>query len=177
MIRLYQGDNKDGLADYDRALQCDPADAYSWNNRGQARMRLGDKQGAIADFRKALDINRACAPPAMACSSSALHHRPACRQPAFMRKILPVASCGRSRHAYVLEQTYAPMRPDLVRYRNVFDRGPLTYASFSREVTYVGLSFLQYAPSVGRLVWHAAWRGDRGVAMVSVPVQSRDHGC
>jgi hypothetical protein len=41
MIRLYQGDNKDGLADYDRALQCDPADAYSWNNRGQARMRPG----------------------------------------------------------------------------------------------------------------------------------------
>jgi len=57
MIRLYQGDNKGGLADYDKALQYDPADAYSWNNRGQARMRLGDKQGAIADFRKALEID------------------------------------------------------------------------------------------------------------------------
>ena len=28
MIRLYQGDNKGGLADYDKALQYDPADAY-----------------------------------------------------------------------------------------------------------------------------------------------------
>ena len=56
MIRLYQGDNKGGLADYDKALQYDPADVFSWNNRGQARMRLGDKQGAIADFRKALEL-------------------------------------------------------------------------------------------------------------------------
>ena len=39
------------------ALQYDPADAYSWNNRGQAKMRLGDKAGAIADFRKALEIS------------------------------------------------------------------------------------------------------------------------
>ena len=53
MIRLYQGDNKGGLADYDKALQYDPADVYSWNNRGQAKLRLGDKQGAIADFREA----------------------------------------------------------------------------------------------------------------------------
>ena len=48
---------KGGLADYDKTLQYDPADAYSWNNRGQAKMRLGDKAGAIADFRKALEIN------------------------------------------------------------------------------------------------------------------------
>jgi len=57
MIKLFQGDTKGGLADYDKALQYDPSDAYSWNNRGQARMRLGDKAGAIADFRKALELN------------------------------------------------------------------------------------------------------------------------
>jgi tetratricopeptide (TPR) repeat protein len=57
MIRLYQGDNKAGLADYDKALQYGPADAYSWNNRGQAKMRLGYRAGAIADFRKALEIS------------------------------------------------------------------------------------------------------------------------
>ena len=57
MIRLYQGDTKRGIADYDKALQYDPADAYSWNNRGHAKMRLGNKAGAIADFRKALEIN------------------------------------------------------------------------------------------------------------------------
>ena len=56
MIRLFQGDNKGGIADYDKALQYDPADVYSWNNRGQARLRVGDKQGAIADFRKALQL-------------------------------------------------------------------------------------------------------------------------
>jgi Flp pilus assembly protein TadD len=57
MIKLFQGDTKGGLADYDKALQYDPADAYSWNNRGQAKMRLGDKAGAIADFRKALALS------------------------------------------------------------------------------------------------------------------------
>jgi Tfp pilus assembly protein PilF len=29
---------------------------FSWNNRGQAKLRLGDKAGAIADFRKALEL-------------------------------------------------------------------------------------------------------------------------
>ena len=57
MVRFYQDDLKGGLADYDKALQYDPADAYSWNNRATAKARLGDKKGAIADFRKALEIN------------------------------------------------------------------------------------------------------------------------
>jgi Tfp pilus assembly protein PilF len=56
MIRLFQGDNKGELADYDKALQYDPADVYSWNNRAQPKMRVGDKKGAIADFRKALEL-------------------------------------------------------------------------------------------------------------------------
>ena len=29
---------------------------YSWNNRGQAKLRLNDRKGAIADFRKALEV-------------------------------------------------------------------------------------------------------------------------
>lgn len=53
---MYQGDNKGGIADYDKAMHYDPADAFSWNNRGQAKARLGDKEGAIADFRKALEL-------------------------------------------------------------------------------------------------------------------------
>jgi Flp pilus assembly protein TadD len=56
MIRLFKGDSKGGIADYSKALEYDPADVYSWNNRGQAKMRLGDKKGAIADFRKALEL-------------------------------------------------------------------------------------------------------------------------
>lgn len=56
LIRLFQGDNKGGIADYDKALQYDASDADSWNNRAQARLRLGDRQGAIADYRKALEV-------------------------------------------------------------------------------------------------------------------------
>src|SRR5437764_9207079 len=41
-----------------------------------------------------------------------------------------------------------------------------------REVYYVGLSFLQYASTVGRLVRHAAWRADRGIAMVSAAARA-----
>ncbi|UGY07327.1 tetratricopeptide repeat protein [Bradyrhizobium quebecense] len=37
-------------------MQYDPADVYSWNNRGQAKLRLGDSKGAAADFRKALEL-------------------------------------------------------------------------------------------------------------------------
>src|SRR5260370_26629156 len=41
MIRLYQGDNKGGLADYDKALQYHPADPYSRHQRRQARKPPG----------------------------------------------------------------------------------------------------------------------------------------
>jgi Tfp pilus assembly protein PilF len=37
-------------------LEYDPSDVFSWNNRAQAKMRLGDKKGAIADFKKALEL-------------------------------------------------------------------------------------------------------------------------
>ncbi len=37
-------------------MQYDPADVFSWNNRAQAKMRAGDKKGAIADFRKVLEL-------------------------------------------------------------------------------------------------------------------------
>ena len=50
-------DFKGGLADYNKAIQFDPADATSWNNRGIAKRETGDKAGAIADFKKALALN------------------------------------------------------------------------------------------------------------------------
>src|SRR6185503_19702957 len=52
---------------------------------------------------------------------------------------------------------------------------PPTYASFQGEVYNVGLWFLQQAPHLGRLVRHAAWRADRGIAVVSV-LQPRRNG-
>jgi Flp pilus assembly protein TadD len=57
MIRLMKGDFKGGLTDYNKALEYDPKDAYSWNNRGIAKRETGDKAGAIADFTKALEID------------------------------------------------------------------------------------------------------------------------
>jgi tetratricopeptide (TPR) repeat protein len=57
LVRPMQGDFDGGLADHNRAIEYDPNDAYSWNNRGIARREKGDRDGAIADFRKALQIN------------------------------------------------------------------------------------------------------------------------
>jgi tetratricopeptide (TPR) repeat protein len=57
MIRLMKNDNAGGIADYNKALEYEPSDAYSWNNRGIAKRDSGDKAGAIADFKKALAIN------------------------------------------------------------------------------------------------------------------------
>ena len=55
------------IADYDEALKYDARDAYSWNNRAIAKRELGDKDGAIADFKKALEIN-----PTLASAKKAL---------------------------------------------------------------------------------------------------------
>src|SRR5829696_113906 len=51
---------------------------------------------------------------------------------------------------------------------------PPTYASFPGEVYNVGLWFLQQTSHVGRLVRHAAWRADRGIAVVSFLQPRRD---
>ena len=48
---------KDGIPATVKAIEYDPQDAYSWNNRGIAKRQTGDKAGAIADFKKALEIN------------------------------------------------------------------------------------------------------------------------
>ena len=52
-LRDYQG----AIADYTKAIQIDPQDAFSYVNRGNAKKGLGDHQGAIADYSKAIEIN------------------------------------------------------------------------------------------------------------------------
>ncbi|WP_311966875.1 SPW repeat domain-containing protein [Bradyrhizobium australiense] len=42
MIKLFQGNTRGGLADYDKARNM-TRPTTSWNDRGQAKMRLGDK--------------------------------------------------------------------------------------------------------------------------------------
>src|SRR4029453_11905950 len=44
------------IADYTHALQINPAYVEAWNNRGLARRRFGDEEGARADFARALAV-------------------------------------------------------------------------------------------------------------------------
>ncbi|MGE5854124.1 MAG: tetratricopeptide repeat protein [Deltaproteobacteria bacterium] len=68
MVKLLK-DNFDGaIADYDKTLNYDAKDAISWNNRGIAKREKGDRSGAVADFRKALEIN-----PALSSARNSLH--------------------------------------------------------------------------------------------------------
>ena len=40
------------IADYDQALRLNPDYAHAYYNRGIAKSGLGDKQGAISDYKK-----------------------------------------------------------------------------------------------------------------------------
>ena len=40
----------------DKAVACDPGYANGYNNRGLAKLRTGDRNGAIEDFRRAILI-------------------------------------------------------------------------------------------------------------------------
>ncbi len=49
-------DFKSAVADYSRALQIDPKNAYAFYNRGISHDRSGDFASAIADFTKAISL-------------------------------------------------------------------------------------------------------------------------
>jgi tetratricopeptide (TPR) repeat protein len=50
------------LADFDLALDCDPADASALLNRGYVRMTIGQRDPALADLRRAVEIRPEFAP-------------------------------------------------------------------------------------------------------------------
>lgn len=52
-----QGDKQKALAAYDRAIELDPEDADSYNNRGLLRAELGDPAGARADYDRAIEFS------------------------------------------------------------------------------------------------------------------------
>ena len=52
-----KGDYQGAIADYTKALEINPQDADSYENRGAAKDELEDFQGAIADLNKALQID------------------------------------------------------------------------------------------------------------------------
>jgi tetratricopeptide (TPR) repeat protein len=45
------------LTDYDRAIELDPTAAVAFRNRGLARERQGDLEGALADYTKAIELD------------------------------------------------------------------------------------------------------------------------
>ena len=45
------------IDDYNQAIKLDPNYAYAYNNRGNARYNLGDKQGAIDDYTQAIKLD------------------------------------------------------------------------------------------------------------------------
>ena len=53
--RMNQKD--EALADYSVGILVKPDDAMLWNNRGYVRRDLGDREGAMKDFEKALSLN------------------------------------------------------------------------------------------------------------------------
>jgi regulator of sirC expression with transglutaminase-like and TPR domain len=49
-------DIQGGLADFNRAIQFDSSDAYSYKNRALVKYDLNDRSGGIADMEKAAKL-------------------------------------------------------------------------------------------------------------------------
>jgi tetratricopeptide (TPR) repeat protein len=47
------GDTSGAIADYDRAISINSSAHEVYYNRGFSRLKMGDKQGACADWKKA----------------------------------------------------------------------------------------------------------------------------
>ncbi len=50
-------DYSGAIADYDKAIELDPQNAFAYYNRGTARKDKGDMDGAIADFNRAIELD------------------------------------------------------------------------------------------------------------------------
>jgi Tfp pilus assembly protein PilF len=61
------GRDADALTDANKAIEIDPNDPNAYDTRGTIHVKLGLRDKAIADFRKALQLN-----PAMQSSAEAL---------------------------------------------------------------------------------------------------------
>lgn len=53
-LHMRMGNLDAGLADFERAVQANPADAMAYSNRGAAHSKLGDVEAAIADYGLAI---------------------------------------------------------------------------------------------------------------------------
>ncbi|GBD24923.1 Beta-barrel assembly-enhancing protease [bacterium HR30] len=57
LVELHGGRVEQALQLFDEAVQADPTDALAWYYRAVTRNRAGNRDGAIADLRKALELN------------------------------------------------------------------------------------------------------------------------
>ncbi|MCU7858980.1 MAG: tetratricopeptide repeat protein [Candidatus Thiodiazotropha sp. (ex Lucinoma kastoroae)] len=62
--KAMQGEFKEAINLYDKAINVNPNDAYIYFNRGAAKLNLGDFDGAIADFTKTIELNPKLKSPA-----------------------------------------------------------------------------------------------------------------
>ena len=60
-FRAALGKYKEALADYDRAIELNPAYAVAYSNRGTATSELGRDEAAVTDYDKAISLNPAYA--------------------------------------------------------------------------------------------------------------------
>ena len=51
------GDHKDAIADFDRAIEINPQFAKAYGNRGIAKSKMDDNEDALADYVRAIEIN------------------------------------------------------------------------------------------------------------------------
>jgi Tfp pilus assembly protein PilF len=58
LVEEQLGDTDKALADYNQAIALDPKDAAAYYNRGLIYQQRGERNGAIADFRKARDLSK-----------------------------------------------------------------------------------------------------------------------
>lgn len=53
---LSEGKNEEAIADFNRAIDLDPANAHAYNLRGMANMHLSRNQEALRDFNKSIEL-------------------------------------------------------------------------------------------------------------------------
>ena len=51
------GDYRGAIQDYNKAIELDPDNTATYNNRGNAKYALGDYRGAIQDYNKAIELD------------------------------------------------------------------------------------------------------------------------
>jgi hypothetical protein len=105
-------------------------------------MQTGDNAGAIADFRKVLEINPACGGGPAAARGNAMAQRNKAGVPeVYARKIFASGPCNGLCGSYVFRMTYAAEAAASAQYRKCCDRGRRRMPLFKGRFTMSGFGF------------------------------------